>query len=368
TVFGVLAAAIAPLWLPAAQVVVHLAGPELRWLIEIAHRGARVPAAALPWPSGAGGALLLALILMTLVVLLRLRRTRVVVLAVVLGFVVVIVPVRIISPGWPPPGWAMVDCDVGQGDAETLETGHPGEVVLVDTGPDGNAILDCLSRLGVRSIALIALSHLHADHVGGLGAVLAHYPVGAVAVGDSREPGWAWRQVRRQAAAAHCPLLQLGLGMRLTWAGLALDVIGPRPGDQRVHGGADSGTAINNTSVVLRAHTSVGTVLLTGDVELESQDDLLGAHTDLRATVLKIPHHGSRYSDPAFLDAVHARVAVASDGKGNPYGHPSAVTLNRLRADGALVLRTDLDGDVAITGTPDDPTVVRRGSPRPAPH
>jgi competence protein ComEC len=84
--------------------------------------------------------------------------------------------------------------------------------------------------------------------------------------------------------------------------------------------------------------------------------------------VLKIPHHGSRYSAPAFLDAVHARLAVASVGAGNPYGHPSPLTLNRLTADGALVLRTDHDGDVAIVPGPNNtPAAIRRGDARTPP-
>jgi competence protein ComEC len=298
---------------------------------------------------------------------LRRRRVRVLVAVALLGLVLFFVPGRVVRPGWPPEGWAMVDCDVGQGDAEVLATATPGRAVLVDTGPDPAYVEACLDRLGVTRIPLIVFSHLHADHIGGLAGALAGRSVGAIAVGASRVPAWAWDQVRALAAQAHVPVLQLRRGQRLSWPGLSFRVIGPEPEDALATGATDDGTAINNTSVVLLARTRAGTVLLSGDVERQSQLDLLADGAPVRADVLKIPHHGSRYSAEKFLEAVHARIAVASAGKGNPYGHPSPVTLRELHQDGALVLRTDQDGSVAILPGRDGPVALTRGDPLPAP-
>ncbi|HEX9337219.1 MAG TPA: competence protein ComEC, partial [Pseudonocardiaceae bacterium] len=167
-----------------------------------------------------------------------------------------------------------------------------------------------------------------------------------------------------ETAAARVPVVELTVGQRLSWPGLTLDVLGPPSAESWPGGDDPSGTVVNNSSLVLRATTAAGRVLLTGDVELAAQADLLESKVDLSAAVLKIPHHGSRFSAPSFLDAVHARIAVASVGAGNPYGHPSPLTLSRLATDGALVLRTDHDGDVAIIR---GPAVVRRGDPRPPP-
>jgi competence protein ComEC len=256
---------------------------------------------------------------------------------------------------------------VGQGDAEVLSTGRDGRVVLVDTGPEGGGVTDCLDRLGVRSVSLVLLSHLHADHIGGLGAVLHDVPVGAVAVGESRVPHWAWQQVRAESAAAHVPLVQIARGDRLSWPGLSLAAIAPLAGDGRVYDASPDGTEINDTSVVLRARTAAGSILLPGDIEIPAQADLLDSRARLAADVLKIPHHGSRYSLARFLAAVHPRIAVASVGAGNSYGHPSPLTLSRLRRDGALVLRTDRAGSVAIVAEPRGPEAVRRGHPKPAP-
>jgi competence protein ComEC len=347
--------------------IAQLTQPTTWWLLAVAQHAGRMPSASLPWPAGICGGVSLAAVILVVVVLLRFRRFRVLVAAALIGVIVVLVPVRVITPGWPPTGWALVDCDVGQGDGEVLATADPGRAVVVDAGPDPDAMDECLNRLGVTRIPIVLLSHLHADHVGGLASVLRDRSVGAVGVGPSRVPAWAWVQVRAESAAAGVPIVQLNPGERLSWPGLTIEVIGPPAAESWPGGDDPSGTVVNNSSLVLRASTPAGRVLLTGDVELAAQADLLNAHLDLTADVLKIPHHGSRYSSPQFLDAVHARVAVASVGAGNPYGHPSPLTLSRLSSDGALVLRTDQDGDVAVLPGPGGPQIVRRGYPRPGP-
>lgn len=121
---------------------------------------------------------------------------------------------------------------------------------------------------------------------------------------------------------------------------------------------------INNSSVVLRATTAAGRVLLTGDVELAAQADLLAEGVDLHADVLKVPHHGSRYSLPQFLEAVGARAAMISVGAGNSYGHPAKSTVDVLGTLGVLVTRTDVDGDTAVLPGDGGPAVARRGEPR----
>ncbi|XVS65843.1 DNA internalization-related competence protein ComEC/Rec2 [Actinosynnema sp. CA-299493] len=356
TVLGVLATVLASAHEPAARLVVEVAGPAVSWLITVGRHAAAVPGAAVAWPSGWVGGVLLAGVLVLGYVVTRLRRVRTLVVAAVVGAVVVVVPLNVVSPGWPVPGWSVVACDVGQGDAVVLATAERDRAVLVDAGPDPVPVLSCLRRLGVRRIPLVVLSHLHADHVGGLAAVLAERGVGAVAVGPSREPEWAWEEVRDRARTAGVRVVELTAGQRLSWPGLELDVLGPRADPAS---GTDTNTAVNDASLVLRASTAAGRVLLTGDIELAGQADLLGGHVDLRADVLKVPHHGSRYSSPAFLAAVRPRIALVSVGADNRYGHPSRVLVDALTSRGALVLRTDRDGDTAVLAGPDGPRVAR---------
>jgi competence protein ComEC len=365
TVLGVLAAVVSPLGAAPAQACAWAAGPAVAWLVLVADRAAAVPGAVLPWPGGLLGAALIALVALVLLGLARSPRWRALLLAVALGLALVLVPTRVAAPGWPPAEWAVVACDVGQGDAVVLATGRPGWVVLVDAGPDDGPVDACLDRLGVQGIALVVLSHLHADHVGGLAGALRGRAVGGVAVGPVREPHWALREVAEAAATTGAPVVALAAGRRLEWPGLTLDVIGPQHPAAFVDG--EEGTAVNDGSLVLRARTPAGTVLLSGDVELAAQADLVASGADLRAEVLKMPHHGSRYTSVAFLNAVSPRAVLVSVGAGNRYRHPDPGLIGGLERAGATVRRTDLTGDVAVVGSSVDLELVSRGSPLPAP-
>lgn len=363
TVLGVLAALVAPVSSWPAEWLVRLAGPEVDWLILVARHASRVPGATIDWPTGWWGGLLLVACALLLFAALRHRRLRVVVGAVLTGLLVVVIPVRVISPGWPPPGWAMVACDVGQGDALVLATAEAGRAVVVDTGPEPGPLAGCLDRLDVSRVPLVVLSHLHADHVGGLEAVLGDRTVGAVGVSPAREPAWAWEEVREAAGAAGVPIVQLDAGRRLAWPGLTIEVLAPAEREVMPEAEAE-GTEINNASLVLRAATPAGRILLSGDVELAAQASLLGSRVDLSAEVVKVPHHGSRYTSPELFTAVRARIAVVSVGVGNRYGHPSRTTLRAIGRTGALVVRTDTDGDAAIVPHEGGPRAVTRGPAR----
>ncbi len=369
TVLGAGAAVLAPVWAPSAELVVWLTHPGLTWLLLVARHAAAVPGAVVSWPSGWWGGLSAAVLLGAVVWLVRHRRGRVLLAVVVLVAVAVSVPRRVLAPGWPPRDWVFAACDVGQGDALVLATGRPGRAVVVDVGAEPAALDRCLDGLGVDRVPLVVLSHLHADHVAGLPAVFEGRQVGAVAVGPGREPGWAWRRVVRETGERHVRLVTVGAADTLTWSGLRLDVLGPHwiPAAQRGAGtepgaaeaGAD-GTAVNNTSLVVRATTRAGRILLTGDVEPTAQADLLAAGADLGADVLKVPHHGSPAVLDRFLTAVRPRIAVVSVGD-NSYGHPHPATLRTLRRAGTLVARTDTSGTVAVVADDGDPALVRRG-------
>ena len=341
TVAGVLAALLAPVWLPAAQAAAWVGWLPTAWLVRLARTGADVPGASLPWPAGMRGALLLSALTLVLLPALRLRRWRRVVVACGTGVAVTTTALALLRPAWPPPGWFLVACDVGQGDAVVLRAGD-GSAVVVDAGPDPPLVDRCLSRLGVRAVPVVLLTHDHADHVDGLAGVLRGRRTGLVQVGPLDEPEQQAAGVARAAAEAGVPVQRPALGERRTAGPLTWEVLAP--------GRAFSGTSSdpNNSSLVVRATVEGTTVLLTGDVEPEAQRDLLRRGVDLRADVLKVPHHGSDHQEPAFLDAVGASVVLTSVGAGNTYGHPSADTLGRLVQGGARSFRTDLDGDVAL--------------------
>jgi competence protein ComEC len=130
------------------------------------------------------------------------------------------------------------------------------------------------------------------------------------------------------------------------------------------------GSAPNQASVVVRVDVEGFSVLLTGDIEPTAQGALIATMPRaLDVDVLKVPHHGSIDQHPGFVTATSPAVALVTVGQQNTYGHPSTRTLADLRAAGAVVARTDLDGDVAVVApsgaeaqTPAALTVVRRGA------
>lgn len=232
--------------------------------------------------------------------------------------------------------------DVGQGEATLIE-GPGGQRILIDGGPGGEVISAALDRtlpFYDRRIDLVIATHPQADHVGGLPAVLAGYDVSAVLDSGIRLDtpfAEAWEDAVDATDAPH-HIAERGQSIDLG-GGARLDVVGP------VDMGAWADP--NDSSTVLRLVMGNVSFLLTGDIEAEAEAALVRSGSDLRATVLKVAHHGSNTSTtPAFLSRVAPAIDVISVGEGNTYGHPTDAVLSRLSGD--HVLRTDEDGDVRI--------------------
>lgn len=364
TVLGVLAAVSAPLSPTLAALLATGAGLPTWWVVTVAQTGASIPAGAVPWPDGRLGGLSLAAVLvaawaLSAVPSLRraLRRVgprRGLALGAAAAVTVVGPAGLPLAPGssWPPPGWVLVACDVGQGDALVLATG-PGSAVVVDAGPDPVAVDGCLEDLGVGRVSVLILTHPHADHVDGVPGVLHGREVGAIEIGPADDPPAQAAQVREWAQLAGVPVRRARVGEQRAAGSLRWTTIWPA----RV---IEAGSVPNNASIVVLAENDGVRLLLAGDVEPEAQAALLGRGALTPVDVLKVAHHGSAYQDPRLVPAVRPRVAVLSVGADNDYGHPAGSTLASLEAVGALVARTDSDGDVAVVGPPADLRVVRR--------
>ncbi|MER8186358.1 ComEC/Rec2 family competence protein [Kitasatospora sp. NPDC094015] len=381
TLLGFAVLAVDPLSHRAACLLADLAAVPAGWLVQVARRGAALPGAELAWPAGLPGAALLAGAVLALCWAApalfvrpadrvadqaRGRRWRRAV--AVLG--ALLLPVALLRPpgltrlatGWPPAGWRLVLCDVGQGDMAVLPLAADTAVV-VDTGPDPKAADACLRDLGITRVPILILSHFHADHVEGLPGVLRGRQVGAVQTTTLDAPAGEQGRVAGWAAAARVPLVRAQRGERRSAGpGLSWEVLWPdgTPGPDT--------PGANNASIAVLA--SVGPpddqlrIALLGDLEPPAQAALLrrgppgeggrapppGAGS-LAVQVLKVAHHGSAHQDWALTAALHPRLALISCGADNPYGHPSARTVDRLRAQGATVLRTDRSGDIAVLGS-----------------
>lgn len=350
TVFGLLAALLAPVLPPLAHAAAWAAAPGGWWIAEIAHRASALPLAVLPWPGGWAGALAAGLAGAAAFAVGRGwrrfgigdARPLIVTVAVAAAALVTIRP-----PGqWPPPDWVVVACDVGQGDA--LVVRGADAALLVDTGPDPVRIDRCLGELGIDRLSAIVLTHAHADHVGGLDGVLAGRPTGAVFVSPLREPPDQAARVERIAVEAGVDVTPVTAGAAYQIdADLRIDVLWPR----RV---ITESSAPNNTSVVLAVTVRGVRVLLTGDVETAAQVAIAAGGPPATAgaggfDIAKVPHHGSAYFYPAFPTWVDPRIALITVGRDNAYGHPSPEALDAWAAGGAVIGRTDTDGSLAVT-------------------
>ncbi|WP_435857504.1 ComEC/Rec2 family competence protein [Streptomyces olindensis] len=370
TVLGFAALAAAPVGMPAAKALAWCAQWPAEWIATVARTGAALPGAGVDWPGSWAGAALLAAV--TLLVLLAGRRLLrhpwwCGVCALLLVLVVVQPPplTRVVT-GWPPPGWRLVMCDVGQGDALVLAAGG-GAGVVVDAGPDPERVDHCLRSLGVTRIPLVVLTHFHADHVAGLPGVLRGRAVGAIETTGFEEPAEQAAFVRRAAAARRVPVTRAAVGEQRRTGQLSWQVVWPPPspppdappGLLPAHPAPEGP---NDASVAMLVRSGGLRLLLLGDLEPPAQRAL--ARSPAAAAlggvdVLKVAHHGSAYQDPGLMRRAAPRLALISCGENNMYGHPAPGTVAALRAGGATVLRTDRDGALAVVGGGGELSVAR---------
>ncbi|MEB8336744.1 ComEC/Rec2 family competence protein [Streptomyces endophyticus] len=350
TVLGFAALATAPFVMPVAKSLAWCAGWPTGWIADLARAGAALPGSGVDWPGGWRGGALLALgtVLLVLVGRRALASPWICGVCALLLVLVITRPAPLVRgvTGWPPTGWRLAMCDVGQGDALVLAAGS-GAGVVVDAGPDPLLVDRCLRSLGVTRIPAVVLTHFHADHVAGLAGVLRGRAVGQIETTGFEEPPDQVAFVRREAARRGVPVVRAVAGERRRAGPLDWRVLWPPPDPAPAPDGP------NDASVTLLVRVAGLTLLLLGDLEPPAQRALLRTPAGARlppVDVLKVAHHGSAYQDPELLHRAAPRVALISVGRDNSYGHPAPSTLAALRARGAAVLRTDRDGAVAVVG------------------
>jgi len=359
TVCGLAAGLVTLVSAPLGRLLGTVAGWCVAWIVLIAKRGADLPAAASDWGTGAAALTVLTLTCCAVALvgphMLR-RRTTGIACCLLL---VVAVTVRLPTPGWPAAGWVLAMCDVGQGDALVLRAG-PSAGVVVDVGPDPASVDACLARLGVTEVPLLVLTHFHADHVDGLAGVLDGRRVGTIEGTRVLDPTAGVEEALATAREHRLGVASAIQGTTRAIGEITLQTLWPVPGPM-LSGG--DGSMANDASVVLLAEVRGVRILLTGDVEPASQAGLARLLPGLDVDVLKVPHHGSRYQDLAWLTSLDAEVALVSVGADNDYGHPSTEALDALVADGAEIHRTDLEGDVLVVVDAGGIAVHTRGGP-----
>lgn len=278
---------------------------------------------------------------------------------------------------WPaPPGLRMAMLDVGHGDAVVVRS-PDGRTLLMDTGGtfdrgDGRAngwiadwnVVPALARWGAAHIDLMVISHAHLDHVGAAARVARRMHVRELWLSPCGRDRPAVRALVRAVRQGGGVVQEVDTFTEpRLWGDLHMRVLWP---DRRA---AMDGNAclvgLNDGSVVLRLDYAGRRVLLTGDIEEETETELVAGHPNaLAADVLKVPHHGSRTSStPGFLDAVGPTWAlVPGELRANSHKPPHLSVLSRYHRrriktwvtglDGAITVRVAPDGNIHVSGSP----------------
>ena len=241
--------------------------------------------------------------------------------------------------------------DVGQGDSALIITPE-GKSVLIDAGPPqaGDEVVAALRKKDVRSIDLAVATHPHADHIGGMRQVIENFGVKNFLDSGRGYPSKEYERMLRAIEEKGIKVIFAKKGMKFDLdSGAKLEVLNPQGADRWIEEVRRGGSVENANSIVLRLSYGNFSMLFTGDAETETEDLMMESGATLRAQVLKVGHHGSRYATSArFLDAVAPEAAVISCAADNRYGHPARQTLDRLRKAGVKIYRTDLNGEIAI--------------------
>ena len=240
--------------------------------------------------------------------------------------------------------------DVGQADSALIEC--DGETMMIDGGnvADSNVVAAYLKKEDVTELNYVVCSHAHEDHVGGLSGALSVTKADNIYAPKTEANTKAYKNFKKKAEEQNVEIKHPNVGDEIQLGSSTVEFLGPVD---------ENGKDLNSTSIVLKITYGNTSFLFTGDAESDEEEEILNSGADLKSTVLKVGHHGSRTSTSyPFLREVMPQYAVISVEKGNSYGHPNEETLSKLSDAGVEVYRTDESGDIVMTSDGNSINVV----------
>jgi competence protein ComEC len=239
--------------------------------------------------------------------------------------------------------------DVGQGDSAFIKT--PGmHKILIDGGPGSSALreISFLMPFWDRKIDLVILTHPESDHMQGILYLLQRYKADYILWSGVKKtaPEYnEWIDVLEYQKKNGAKILIAKAGQEIKAGDVLIDTLFPFESLE----GFDVGTSANDTCVVSRVVYGGNSFLFTGDIDFKAEEELVGSGEDIASDVLKVAHHGSKYStSDVFLQAVMPKIAVIEVGADNTYGHPTSEVLQKLENSGIKIFRTDQFGTVKM--------------------
>ncbi|MCC8073986.1 MAG: MBL fold metallo-hydrolase [Clostridiales bacterium] len=242
--------------------------------------------------------------------------------------------------------------DVGQGDSEFIELPN-GECMLIDAGEKENAdyVVETIQNYGYDTINYVVATHPHTDHIGAMADVIDEFSIDEVYMPKAVSTSATYENLLETISDKNLEITTAKSGVSVySDSELDIEFLAPVGTDY---------SDLNNFSAVLKITYNETSFLFTGDAEDTAEEEMLeNCYYELDCDVLKVGHHGSRYSSTEdFLNAVTPQYAVIEVGEGNSYGHPHDEAIERLENIGAEILRTDELGLITIRSDGENITV-----------
>lgn len=229
--------------------------------------------------------------------------------------------------------------DVGQADSILIE--HNNEYMLIDAGnnADGQLLIEYFKSKNITNFKYLVATHPHEDHIGGLDDIINHFNIETLYMPDVITTTKTFTDVLDAIENNNINFQIPKIGEKFNLGTATLEVL---------YTGTDT-KDLNNTSIVLRLDFKNTSFLFTGDATKETEEKLLKNKKNITADVLKVGHHGSKYSTTtSFLNTVKPKYAIISSGKNNIYNHPEDIILTRLKKANIKIHRTDQEGTIII--------------------
>ncbi|MGR2753526.1 ComEC/Rec2 family competence protein [Agromyces arachidis] len=338
TIAGLVGCLLLPLLPSVGFAALQVAWLPATWIAMLARGADRLPGGSIPWVPEWPGVALCAMAVGAVVVAVAHpspRRRGIAAAVLVLSLAVpmgVAAGRQVVTRMTLPDDWHVLQCDVGQGDAVLVR--DAGSTMLIDTGPEPDALARCLDLAGVRRLDALVITHWDADHAGGAAAVAGRVAVVLHGPLDGDRSGRVLQPLVDGGAEA----VEVGAGASGGLGGAEWHVLWP----------PDRAAPGNDASVVVDLCTDRFRAVFLGDLGEAAQARLRLEHDVGRADLVKVAHHGSADQSEALYRELAATVGLIGVGADNGYGHPTDALLGLLEDRGTAVVRSDRSGTAAL--------------------